>query len=147
MGAGKAADRPAETPLLSRIRESVIGDDQVMVGPFGPRRVQVIEQRGLGVELLTQPDQVVERQRLQPPGAQVAGKAHAFHVQDDFIEEKQHRATGPIKARAGFQAGARRRLSGDQPRSTGSVRKWRPWRSSISTTQMSGSMRTARSSS
>jgi len=33
------ADRPVETPLLSRIRESVIGDDQVMVGPFGPRRV------------------------------------------------------------------------------------------------------------
>ena len=30
---------PAETPLLRRIREAVIGDDQVMVGPFGPRRV------------------------------------------------------------------------------------------------------------
>jgi selenocysteine lyase/cysteine desulfurase len=28
-----------ETDLLCRIRESVIGDDQVMVGPFGPRRV------------------------------------------------------------------------------------------------------------
>jgi selenocysteine lyase/cysteine desulfurase len=28
-----------EPPLLARIRESVIGDDQVMVGPFGPRRV------------------------------------------------------------------------------------------------------------
>jgi selenocysteine lyase/cysteine desulfurase len=28
-----------ETPLLRRIRESVIGDDHVMVGPFGPRRV------------------------------------------------------------------------------------------------------------
>jgi selenocysteine lyase/cysteine desulfurase len=28
-----------ETPLLARIRDSVIGDDQVMVGPFGPRRV------------------------------------------------------------------------------------------------------------
>ena len=26
-------------PLLRRIRDSVIGDDQVMVGPFGPRRV------------------------------------------------------------------------------------------------------------
>src|SRR3954468_24006402 len=25
--------------LLDRIRESVIGDDQVMPGPFGPRRV------------------------------------------------------------------------------------------------------------
>src|SRR4051812_14626491 len=28
-----------DTPLLRRIRESVIGDDQVMWGPFGPRRV------------------------------------------------------------------------------------------------------------
>src|SRR5688572_10062798 len=26
-------------PLLRRIRDSVIGDDQVMYGPFGPRRV------------------------------------------------------------------------------------------------------------
>lgn len=32
-------DAPDETPLLRRIRESVIGDDQVMEGPFGPRRV------------------------------------------------------------------------------------------------------------
>src|SRR5947208_3191714 len=30
---------PLETPLLRRIRESVIGDDQVMPGPYGPRRV------------------------------------------------------------------------------------------------------------
>jgi len=30
---------PAETPLLRRIRESVIGDDQVMQGPYGPRRI------------------------------------------------------------------------------------------------------------
>ena len=28
-----------ETPLIRRIRESVIGDDEVMYGPFGPRRV------------------------------------------------------------------------------------------------------------
>jgi selenocysteine lyase/cysteine desulfurase len=28
-----------DTPLLSRIRESVIGEDQVMHGPYGPRRV------------------------------------------------------------------------------------------------------------
>ena len=34
-----AEGRPVETPLLARIRESVIGDDQVMEGPFGPRRV------------------------------------------------------------------------------------------------------------
>lgn len=30
---------PAETPLLRLIRESVIGDDQVMDGPYGPRRI------------------------------------------------------------------------------------------------------------
>jgi selenocysteine lyase/cysteine desulfurase len=30
---------PVETPLLRRIRESVIGDDQMMAGPYGPRRV------------------------------------------------------------------------------------------------------------
>src|SRR5262245_33240564 len=30
---------PEDTPLLNRIRESVIGDDQVMWGPYGPRRV------------------------------------------------------------------------------------------------------------
>lgn len=35
-----AADPALVTvPLLARIRESVIGDDQVMFGPFGPRRV------------------------------------------------------------------------------------------------------------
>ena len=32
-------EAPVETPLLRRIKEAVIGDDQVMVGPFGPRRV------------------------------------------------------------------------------------------------------------
>jgi selenocysteine lyase/cysteine desulfurase len=30
---------PKDTPLLRRIRASVIGDDQVMPGPYGPRRV------------------------------------------------------------------------------------------------------------
>jgi selenocysteine lyase/cysteine desulfurase len=30
---------PADTPLLRRIREGVIGEDQVMHGPYGPRRV------------------------------------------------------------------------------------------------------------
>jgi selenocysteine lyase/cysteine desulfurase len=30
---------PPYTPLLGRIRASVIGDDQVMPGPYGPRRV------------------------------------------------------------------------------------------------------------
>jgi selenocysteine lyase/cysteine desulfurase len=33
------AESAADSPLLYRIRDCVIGDDQVMWGPFGPRRV------------------------------------------------------------------------------------------------------------
>jgi selenocysteine lyase/cysteine desulfurase len=36
---GNSSEAPVETPLLRRIRESVIGDDQVVSGPYGPRRV------------------------------------------------------------------------------------------------------------
>jgi selenocysteine lyase/cysteine desulfurase len=36
---GPRASPPVETPLLRRIRESVIGDDLVMDGPYGPRRI------------------------------------------------------------------------------------------------------------
>ena len=51
MGAQPAAERSdgcaipprsaelLDPPILRRIRESVIGDDQLMHGPFGPRRV------------------------------------------------------------------------------------------------------------
>ena len=31
--------KPIQSPLLARVRQSVIGDDQVMPGPYGPRRV------------------------------------------------------------------------------------------------------------
>src|SRR5881396_4383569 len=32
-------DDPRDSALLRRIRDAVIGDDQVMWGPYGPRRV------------------------------------------------------------------------------------------------------------
>src|SRR3954452_12247488 len=32
-------EMPPDTPLLRRIRASVIGDDEVTPGPYGPRRV------------------------------------------------------------------------------------------------------------
>ena len=34
-----SAPKPIQSPLLARVRRSVIGDDQVMPGPYGPRRV------------------------------------------------------------------------------------------------------------
>jgi len=36
---GTREEMPPDSPLLRRIRASVIGDDQVMPGPYGPRRV------------------------------------------------------------------------------------------------------------
>src|SRR3954451_23785902 len=36
---GERGDMPPDTPLLRRIRASVIRDDQVVSGPYGPRRV------------------------------------------------------------------------------------------------------------
>src|SRR5665213_4298721 len=36
---GMSARMPIRSPLLTRVRQSVIGDDQVMPGPYGPRRV------------------------------------------------------------------------------------------------------------
>ena len=58
----KPADLP-DSPLLARIRAGVIGDDEVLPGPFGPRRITYADYTASG-RALTFLEEFVEREVL-----------------------------------------------------------------------------------
>ncbi len=72
-------------PLLDRIRESVIGDDQVMPGPFGPRRVTYADYTASGRSLTFLEDFI--RSRVLPRYANTHTESSGTGLQTTRLRE------------------------------------------------------------
>ncbi|MFZ5871009.1 MAG: aminotransferase class V-fold PLP-dependent enzyme [Actinomycetota bacterium] len=83
------AQPPADTPLLRRIRESVIGDDHVMVGPYGPRRVTYADYTASGRSLAFVEDFV--RDVVMPCYANTHTEASGTGLQTTRLREDARR--------------------------------------------------------
>jgi len=80
---------PLETPLLRRIRESVIGDDQVILGPFGPRRVTYADYTASGRALTFVED--VIREEVLPRYANTHTESSGTGLQTTRLREDARR--------------------------------------------------------
>jgi selenocysteine lyase/cysteine desulfurase len=81
--------RPVETPLLRRVRESVIGDDQVMPGPFGPRRVTYADYTASGRALTFVEDLI--REEVLPRYANTHTESSGTGLQTTRLREDARR--------------------------------------------------------
>jgi selenocysteine lyase/cysteine desulfurase len=89
-------ERPAETPLLRRIRESVIGDDQTIAGPYGVRRVTYADYTASGRALTFLEDYI--RDEVLPRYANTHTEASGTGLQTTRLREEArsliHEAVG-----------------------------------------------------
>src|SRR4051794_36794448 len=80
---------PTETPLLGRIRAGVIGDDQVMVGPFGERRVTYADYTASGRALTFLEDFI--REEVLPRYANTHTESSGTGLQTTRLREDARR--------------------------------------------------------